>query len=213
MMICAFCNKHDRESAGSWVCSECLLKFDSQRQKVLDSIRDCQHWVWLDNRLQEDGICGTEGIFCQACRWKIDFFNLTKDELVNADVYKKPFCDVCGTRLINYHFKFICPKCTGIQPEPDGIIAESPVMVPVSSPESLPVQVSGSDNHIMLEDEPEIHNSPDRPGKLFVKCLTEGCDSSFNLDVDDGGLVISKSCPKCGQENFKAVNEDIKAFM
>lgn len=207
-MICAFCNKHDRESAGSWVCSGCLLKFDSQRQKVIDSIRDCQHWVWLDNRLEDDGICGTDGIFCSACRWKIRFFDITNAELEEAGVSDKCFCKTCGTKLIIHFGKSACPKCDDICVEKNHEIVEEPVMVSVGSPESIPVNVV----YNTIEDEPERHDSPARPGKLFVKCLTECCDGMFSLDVDEGGIAISKPCPKCGQENYEETN-DMKAFM
>jgi ribosomal protein S27AE len=216
-MICAFCSKHDRESAGSWVCSECLLKFDSQRQKVIDSIHDCQHWVWLDNKLEDDGICGTDGIYCSACQWKIKFFEITKTELEEAGVPEKPFCKTCGTKMIIHFGKATCPKCENIVVEKKQEIVEEPIMVPVRDQESIPIQVVDSsrkahDFSVTLDDEPVQHDSPDRAGKLFVKCLTDECGNSFNLDVDDGGLAISKPCPRCGQENF-AVSDDIKAFM
>jgi ribosomal protein S27AE len=203
-MICALCDNNDNESAGSWVCSGCLMKFDSQRQKVIDSIRDCQHWVWLDNKLEDDGICGTDGIFCSACKWKISFFQITSGELAVAGVPDKPFCKTCGTKMIIHFGKASCPKCENIVIEKKHEVVESPIMVPVSGQEPL---------HVSIEDEPEIHDSPDRPGKLFVRCMTEDCDGTFDIDVDNGGLAISKPCPKCGQENFKTMNDDINAFM
>jgi hypothetical protein len=212
-MICAFCNKHDKESAGSWVCSNCLLKFDSQRQKVIDSIRDCQHWVWLDNRLQDDGICGTDGIYCSACQWKIKFFEITKAELEEAGVPEKAYCKTCGTKLIIHFGKATCPQCEHIEIDKNHEVVEEPVMVQVSEPESIPVQLSDSDAHVIFGDEPEIHDSHNREGKVFAKCLAFGCGKSFDLDVDEGGLAISKPCPNCGEENFATMADDVKAFM
>jgi uncharacterized Zn finger protein (UPF0148 family) len=185
------------------------VTFDSQRQRVIDSIRDCQHWVWLDDRLQDDGICGTDGIFCSACQWKIQFFGITKVELDEAGVQEKVFCKSCGTKLIIHFGKAICPQCEHIEIEKKhDESVEEPVMVLVSSPELIAVDVV----HNTIEDEPEIHNSPNREGKVFVRCLGFECGNKFDLDVDSEGLVIDKPCPKCGCESYQTI-DDVKAFM